>query len=35
MIKTIFKKDKYKKARGGYSRLLEISCQKCGNIICN
>ncbi|MFZ6035819.1 MAG: hypothetical protein ACOYUK_01635 [Patescibacteria group bacterium] len=23
------KKDKYKSARGGYSRLLDISCQKC------
>lgn len=23
------KRDKYKSARGGYSRLLDISCQKC------
>ncbi len=30
-----FKNDKYKKSRGGYSRLLEISCQKCGSIICS
>ena len=34
MKKTAFKKDKYKKARGGYSRLLKISCQKCGEYIC-
>jgi ribosomal protein S27E len=26
-----FKSDKYKKARGGYSRLLDISCEHCGN----
>ncbi len=25
------KSDKYKKSRGGYSRLLDISCAKCGN----
>lgn len=30
MAKSIFKSDKYKKARGGYSRLLNISCAKCG-----
>ncbi|MBU3896209.1 hypothetical protein KKG36_02775 [Patescibacteria group bacterium] len=28
-----FKQDKYKKNRGGYSRLLEIKCQKCDNLI--
>lgn len=28
------KNDKYKKARGGYSRLLDISCQKCDSSIC-
>lgn len=28
-----FKKDKYKKARGGYSRFLEIKCEKCNNPI--
>jgi hypothetical protein len=33
-MKTIFKNDKYKKVRGGYSRLLKISCQKCGEYIC-
>ncbi|MFA6353576.1 MAG: hypothetical protein WCW93_01450 [Candidatus Paceibacterota bacterium] len=34
MKKVIFKKDKYKKARGGYSRLLNIFCRKCGKQIC-
>ena len=29
-----FKNDKYKKHRGGYSRLLSISCEKCGENIC-
>lgn len=29
-----FKTDKFKKARGGYSRLLDISCEKCGKHIC-
>lgn len=29
-----FKNDRYKKTRGGYSRLLQISCQKCGSVIC-
>ena len=33
-MKTIFKNDKYKKVRGGYSRMLKISCQKCGEDIC-
>jgi hypothetical protein len=27
------KHDKYRKARGGYSRLLEIHCDHCGNVI--
>lgn len=35
MKKIIFKNDKYKKVRGGYSRFLSISCQKCGENICN
>jgi hypothetical protein len=35
MTKNIFKNDKYKKVRGGYSRLLKISCQKCDECICN
>jgi hypothetical protein len=25
--------DKYRKARGGHSRLLEISCEKCGCLV--
>lgn len=29
-----FINDKYKKVRGGYSRLLQISCEKCDSIIC-
>lgn len=33
MKKTTFKQDKYKKARGGYSRFLEIKCEKCSNPI--
>lgn len=35
MKKTLFKNDKYKKTRGGYSRLLNISCEKCREHICN
>jgi len=27
------KRDKYRNARGGYSRFLEISCSKCGSFI--
>lgn len=34
MPKILFKNDKYKKVRGGYSRLLKISCRKCGSLIC-
>jgi len=26
--------DRYRKNRGGYSRLLNISCQKCGVLVC-
>ena len=29
MSKSVFKNDKYKKTRGGYSRLLDVSCAKC------
>lgn len=29
-----FKGDKFKKARGGYSRLLDITCEKCEKHIC-
>lgn len=28
-----FKKDKYKSARGGYSRLLNVCCRKCKAIV--
>ena len=31
MIKL--KSDKFRKSRGGYSRLLQISCERCGNDI--
>ena len=34
MSKSVFKNDKYRKKRGGYSRLLQISCQKCDSLIC-
>ena len=34
MVKSILKKDRYRKNRGGYSRLLKISCRKCTEIIC-
>jgi hypothetical protein len=34
-MKTKLIHDKYRKARGGYSRLLEISCEKCGMKVCN
>jgi len=29
-----FKNDKYKKSRGGYSRLLKIFCRKCDSLVC-
>ena len=29
-----FKNDKFRRTRGGYSRLLAISCEKCGVEIC-
>lgn len=29
MKKLDFKKDKYRKSRGGYSRFLEVSCHHC------
>ena len=34
MKKSIFKSDPYRKARGGYSRLLQVSCEKCKAMIC-
>lgn len=35
MTRIKLKNDQFKKTRGGYSRLLEISCAKCGNTICH
>ncbi|MDQ3075923.1 MAG: hypothetical protein M3Q34_02245 [bacterium] len=35
MPNTKFKNDQYKKARGGYSRLLRIICTYCGKHICD
>lgn len=29
-----FKTDKFKKVRGGFSRLLDICCEKCNKHIC-
>ncbi len=29
MAKSLLKNDRYKKTRGGYSRLLDIRCSKC------
>ena len=34
MAKSILKNDRYRKTRGGYSRLLLVSCQKCGIQVC-
>ena len=31
----ILKNDRYRKSRGGYSRLLELSCVTCGNKLFN
>ena len=28
-----FKRDKYKSARGGYSRLLNVCCRKCESLV--
>lgn len=33
MIKTKFKKDKYRESRGGYSRFLNIYCHHCDSKI--
>jgi len=33
-MKKVLINDRYKKNRGGYSRILAISCQKCGAAIC-
>jgi ribosomal protein S27E len=32
-INFSFKKDKYKSARGGHSRLLNVCCRKCENVV--
>jgi len=29
-----FKNDKFRKKRGGYTRLLKIICEKCGSPVC-
>lgn len=34
MKPTPFKSDRFKKARGGYSRMLEIACEKCAAVVC-
>lgn len=34
MTRATFKNDRYRRTRGGYSRLLRISCQKCAAPIC-
>jgi hypothetical protein len=33
-MKVAFKNDKFRRTRGGYSRLLNITCEKCGAEIC-
>lgn len=33
-MKKAIKNDRFKKNRGGYSRILQIACQKCGAAIC-
>ena len=33
-MKTAFKDAKYKKVRGGRSRLLNIACQECNSPVC-
>ena len=30
----VLKNDKYRRVRGGYSRLLGINCSKCGKHVC-
>ncbi len=29
-MKTVIKQDKYRRARGGHYRVLDLSCSKCG-----
>ncbi len=33
MNKYDIKRDKYKSARGGYSRIVNIHCRKCENVV--
>lgn len=33
-ISMKFINDKYRKIRGGYSRLLRITCRECGSLVC-
>lgn len=33
MTRLSLKRDKYKSTRGGYSRLLNIHCHKCNNLV--
>lgn len=33
-MKLLLTNDKYRRTRGGRSRLLDISCRKCGEHIC-
>ena len=35
MARSVLKRDQYKKARGGWSRILVVSCAACGNDICH
>ena len=32
-LKLTFKNDRFKKSRGGYSRLLDIYCESCGQYL--
>lgn len=32
-MKYRIKKDKYKSTRGGYSRVINVKCRKCDNVI--
>ncbi len=34
-MKNSFKNDQFKNARGNYSRLLKLSCDKCDSFVCN
>ena len=34
-MKSRLLKDQYRTARGGYSRLLKIACEKCGAEVCS